>query len=211
MKFYWTSLVFLLLAACGNDPATAGEPQTLPTQDTGLEKATFAGGCFWCMEAPFDRLDGVVSTTSGYSGGPEKNPTYRQVSSGSTGHTEVIQVLFDPKKVSYEKLLQVYWHNIDPTVKNRQFCDRGAQYRTAIFPHNTQQRKAAEASKIALQKAGTLAAPIQTPIVTFTAFYRAEEYHQNFYLKNPGHYRSYRLGCGRDARLKELWGSAGGH
>jgi peptide-methionine (S)-S-oxide reductase len=173
---------------------------------TKLAKATFAGGCFWCMEPPYDKLPGVVSTTSGYAGGEEKNPTYQQVSAGGTGHAEVVQVLYDPSKVSYSKLLEVFWQNIDPTVKDRQFCDWGKQYRTAIFYHDENQRKLAEQSKAAIQKSGKLKEPIVTEIVALKQFYPAEEYHQDFYKKNPVHYKTYRLGCRRDARLEELWG-----
>jgi peptide-methionine (S)-S-oxide reductase len=171
-----------------------------------LAKATFAGGCFWCMEPPYDKLPGVVSTTSGYAGGEEKNPTYQQVSAGGTGHAEVVQVLYDPSKVTYSKLLEVFWHNIDPTVKDKQFCDWGKQYRTAIFYHDENQRKLAEESKAEIQKSGKLKEPIVTEIAPLKQFYPAEEYHQDFYKKNPVHYKTYRLGCRRDARLEQLWG-----
>jgi peptide-methionine (S)-S-oxide reductase len=176
----------------------------------GLEAATFAGGCFWCMEPPYDKLEGVVSTTSGYMGGTTKNPTYEQVSSGGTGHAEVVQVVFDPKKVSYAKLLEVFWHNVDPTVKDQQFCDVGSQYRTAIFTHGEEQRKQAEASKAALAKSKPFKAAIVTPVVPAGEFTAAEEYHQDYYVKNPVRYKFYRNGCGRDARLKELWGDLAG-
>jgi len=175
-------------------------------QSPALAKATFAGGCFWCVEADFDKVDGVVSTTSGYIGGRTPNPTYEQVSSGSTGHTEAVEVVFDPRRVSYEKLLEVFWVNVDPTVSDRQFCDIGSQYRTGIFVHDETQRRAAEASKARLEKTKPFKAPIVTPIEPATAFYPAEQYHQDYYLKNPVRYRFYRSGCGRDARLKELWG-----
>ena len=170
-----------------------------------LAKATFAGGCFWCVEADFDKVDGVISTTSGYIGGHVPNPTYAQVSAGATGHTEAVEIVFDPRRVSYEKLLQVFWVSIDPTVKDRQFCDVGSQYRTGIFVHDETQRRAAEASKAALEKSKPFKAPIVTPIETATTFYPAEEYHQDYYRKNPARYSFYRSGCGRDARLKELW------
>ena len=160
------------------------------------------------MEQRFDKIDGVLATTSGYVGGMKQSPTYEQVSSGSTGHAEAVQVLYDPKKVSYEKLFDVFWHNVDPTVTDRQFCDVGTQYRTAIFVHNDAQRAAAEASKAALEKSKPFKEPIVTPIVTATEFWPAEEYHQNYYLKNPIRYSYYRTGCGRDARLKQLWGAA---
>ena len=171
-------------------------------------KATFAGGCFWCMEPPYDKLPGVISTISGYMGGHLKNPTYEQISTGRTGHTEVVQVEYDPSKVSYEKLLQVFWINIDPTVKNAQFCDQGSQYRSGVFYHDDVQRKFAEASKAALNKSKPFKAEIVTEITKAGEFYRAEEYHQNYYLNNPVRYKLYRNGCGRDARLKELWGKA---
>ena len=171
-------------------------------------KATFAGGCFWCVEADFDKVDGVLSTTSGYIGGKLANPTYAQVSAGLTGHTEAVEIVYDPRKVSYEKLLEVFWVNVDPTVKDRQFCDIGSQYRTGIFVHDDAQRRAAETSKAALEKSKPFKAPIVTPIETATTFYPAEEYHQDYYKKNPIRYNFYRSGCGRDARLKDLWGSA---
>ena len=177
----------------------------------GKALATFAGGCFWCMEAPYDKLDGVISTTSGYMGGTKKNPTYGEVSSGSTGHTEVVQVVYDPAKVSYEKLLEVYWHNVDPTVTDRQFCDVGSQYRTAIFVHTEEQRKAAEKSKDEVAKTKPFKEPIVTPVVAAGDFWPAEDYHQDYYIKNPVRYTYYRTGCGRDARLKSLWGAAAAH
>lgn len=173
-------------------------------------KATFAGGCFWCMEGPFDVLPGVISTTSGYIGGTKKNPTYQEVSSGRTGHAEAVQIVFDPKKISYEKLLEVFWYNIDPTVKDRQFCDVGSQYRTGIFYHDDAQKKTAEASKAALQKSKPFKGELVTEITAAAEFTAAEDYHQDFYIKNPTRYKFYRAGCGRDARLKELWGAAAG-
>jgi peptide-methionine (S)-S-oxide reductase len=176
-----------------------------PVVGPGQAKATFAGGCFWCMEPPFDKLEGVVSTTSGYAGGRQKNPTYEQVSAGGTGHTEVVQVVYDPKKVSYEKLLQVFWRNIDPLVKDRQFCDRGDQYRTAIFYNNEAERRLAEASKQAVER--QLGKRVYTEIVPLQEFYPAEEYHQDYYQKNPLRYTFYRNNCGRDRRLEELWGA----
>lgn len=168
-----------------------------------LAKATFAGGCFWCMEPPYDKLEGVYSTTSGYIGGHKDNPTYKEVSAGGTGHTEAVEVLYDPEKVSYEKLLEVFWVNIDPTVKDRQFCDPGSQYRTGIFYHTDEQKALAEASKApVVEKFGT----VHTEIVAASTFYAAEEYHQDYYKKNPVRYKYYRTGCGRDKRLEELWG-----
>jgi len=168
--------------------------------------ATFAGGCFWCMEPVFDALDGVLSTTSGYTGGTRHNPTYEEVSSGSTGHTEAIQVRYDPARVSYDRLLDVYWHNIDPTAENRQFCDRGTQYRTAIFYHDEAQRLAAERSRAELERSGAIAVAIATDIVAAGNFYPAEDYHQDYYRKNPVRYQRYHDACGRDERLEELWG-----
>jgi peptide-methionine (S)-S-oxide reductase len=176
----------------------------------GTAKATFAGGCFWCMEPPFDKLDGVISTTSGYTGGQKLNPTYEEVSAGRTGHAEALQVVYDPKKVSYEKLLETFWHNVDPTVKDAQFCDHGNQYRTGIFVHDEEQKRLAEASKAALEKSKPFKAALVTEITAATQFYPAEEYHQDYYIKNPIRYKFYRNGCGRDARLKELWGDLAG-
>ena len=196
----WFLIAALLIS--GSASALAQSPATK------VAKATFAGGCFWCMEAPFDKLPGVISTTSGYIGGQVKNPTYEQVSSGRTGHTEAVQVEYDASKVSYEKLLEVFWANIDPTVKNAQFCDHGTQYRTGIFYQGDDQRKLAEASKVALQKSKPFKADIVTEITLAGEFYRAEDYHQDYYQKNPVRYKLYRNGCGRDARLKELWGRA---
>ena len=194
---------FGLLQAQSPAPAAKAKPAV-----TAL--ATFAGGCFWCMEGPFDVLDGVISTTSGYIGGTKKDPTYQEVSAGRTGHTEVVQVVYDPSKVTYEKLLDVFWRNIDPTTPNRQFCDAGSQYRSGIFYHNDAQKKAADASKTALDKNKPFKAPIVSEITAATTFYAAEDYHQDYYLKNPVRYRYYRQGCGRDARLKELWGDKAG-
>jgi peptide-methionine (S)-S-oxide reductase len=183
----------------------------LPAQ-AATQTATFAGGCFWCMEPPFDALPGVISTTAGYTGGNTDNPSYEEVSTGATGHAESVQVVFDPARVSYEKLLEVFWVNIDPTVKNRQFCDHGSQYRTAIFYHSEAQRRAAEASRAALEKSKPFKGPIVTEIVKADTFFPAEGYHQDYYRKNPVRYKFYRSGCGRDARLHELWGDkAGGH
>ncbi len=201
MKWLPASLLALALAA------HAAEVHVPP----GAAVATFAGGCFWCMEQPFDEIPGVLDTISGYTGGNKVNPTYEQVSSGTTGHAEAVQVVYDPKKVSYEKLLDVFWLNIDPTVRNRQFCDTGTQYRTAIFYHDELQRKTAEASLAALQKSKPFKDPIVTPIEMAGRFYPAEDYHQNFYRTNPVRYQLYRKGCGRDPRLKELWGSRAGH
>ena len=177
----------------------------------GHAVATFAGGCFWCMEPPYEKLAGVDAVISGYTGGTKVNPTYEEVSSGGTGHAEAVQVVYDPKKVTYEQLLDVFWHNVDPTVKDRQFCDGGTQYRTAIFYHDQAQRQAAEASKAALDKSKPFREPIVTQIAMAGPFYPAEDYHQDYYKKNPVRYQIYRSGCGRDARLKQLWGDKAGH
>ena len=185
--------------------AAAATAQDKPAA-AGLEKATFAGGCFWCMEPPYDVLPGVVSTTSGYIGGQKKNPTYEEVSAGITGHTEAVQVVYDPKKVSYEKLVEVFWRNIDPTVKDRQFCDTGTQYRTAVFYHTPEQKRIAEEAKAKLEKSKPFKAAIVTPVQAAGDFWPAEEYHQDYYKKNPVRYKFYRTSCGRDARLEELWG-----
>ena len=174
--------------------------------DAKLAKATFAGGCFWCMEEALDKVDGVVSTTSGYTGGRLKNPTYEDVSAGGTGHTESVEILYDPAKVTYAKLLEVFWRNIDPTTPNRQFCDGGNQYRSAIFFHDETQKRLAEDSKKALEKTKPFKEAIATEIAPASAFYPAEEYHQNFYEKNPIRYKVYKFNCGRAQRLQELWG-----
>ncbi|MBF0509522.1 MAG: peptide-methionine (S)-S-oxide reductase MsrA [Deltaproteobacteria bacterium] len=176
-----------------------------------LETAIFAGGCFWCMEAPFDSQPGVISVTPGYTGGSVKDPTYEQVSAGGTGHAESVQIVYDPLVINYNKLLEIFWHNIDPTVTDRQFCDRGHQYRSAIFYQGEAQRKMAEESKTALEKAKPFQGPVVTEISPASPFYPAEEYHRHYYQKNPLRYKFYRTGCGRDRRLKELWGSAAGH
>jgi peptide-methionine (S)-S-oxide reductase len=168
--------------------------------------ATFAGGCFWCMEPPFDELDGVVETISGYTGGTEVAPTYRQVAMGETGHAEAVQVVYDPAKVTYQELLEVFWRNVDPLDSGGQFCDRGDAYRTAIFVHDDEQRRLAERSLQRLSDDGQLEAAVVTEIVAAGPFYPAEGYHQDYYEKNPIRYRFYRLGCRRDARLAELWG-----
>jgi peptide-methionine (S)-S-oxide reductase len=162
------------------------------------------------MEAPFDKLDGVISTTSGYTGGSKKDPTYEEVSSGGTGHTEAVEVVYDASKVTYEKLLDVFWHNIDPTTRNAQFCDHGSQYRSGIFYIDSVQKSAAEASRSALDQNKPFKDAIVTEITAATSFYVAEEYHQDYYLKNPIRYKYYRTGCGRDARLRVLWGDKAG-
>jgi peptide-methionine (S)-S-oxide reductase len=170
--------------------------------------ATFAGGCFWCMEPPYDAVDGVISTVSGFMGGKTPNPTYSQVTAGGTGHIEVLQVTYDPKKVGYEKLLEVYWRNIDPYDAGGQFCDRGESYTTAIFTHGDEQKKLAEASRAELVKSGPLKLPIVTEVRDAGPFTAAEAYHQDYYKKNPLRYKYYRYACGRDARLEVIWGKA---
>ena len=189
----------LVLAAAAGLPARAAEAATAT--------ATFAGGCFWCMEAPFEDLPGVVSTTVGYTGGTTKNPTYEEVSAGGTGHAESVQIVFDPQKISYEKILEVFWHNIDPLTANAQFCDHGNQYRSAIFYHDDAQKKLAEASKQKLEASKRFKQPIVTQIVAASTFYPAEDYHQKYHQKNPSRYKFYRWNCGRDQRLDELWGT----
>lgn len=197
--------VILVLLAFSTAPTEAAEQPA-----SKLETATFAGGCFWCMEPPFDKLEGVISTTAGYTGGRTRNPTYQQVSSGGTGHAESVRIIFDPSKTDYSRLLEVFWHNIDPTAVNRQFCDSGNQYRSAIFYHNERQKRLALASKQALEKAKKFSSPIATEITPAGDFYPAEEYHQDYYRKNPIRYKYYRYTCGRDKRLRELWGEQAG-
>ena len=201
-------LLAALLAACLASGASAQSPApaAAPPSAAKTAKATFAGGCFWCMEPPFDKVDGVLSTTSGYTGGTKKNPTYEEVSAGGTGHAESVEIVYDPSRVTYEKLLDVFWHNVDPLTPNAQFCDHGNQYRTAIFYHDDDQKRAAEKSKKDLEASGRFKQPIVTQIVAATEFWPAEDYHQDYYEKNPVRYRYYRYSCGRDQRLDELWG-----
>ncbi|SRR5258705_6195580 len=170
--------------------------------------ATFAGGCFWCMETAYEGIPGVISVTSGFSGGNEKNPTYEQVSAGLTGHMESVQVAYDPKRITYRKLLEIYWHNIDPTQGDGQFCDHGKQYRSAIFYRSGEERRLALESEGIAKTEILVKKPFVTQILTFKAFYPAEEYHQDYYKKNPANYHAYREGCGRDRRLRDLWGKA---
>ncbi|MFY9550681.1 MAG: peptide-methionine (S)-S-oxide reductase MsrA [Thermoanaerobaculia bacterium] len=184
----------------------------LPARAAERATAIFAGGCFWCEETAFEGLPGVLSVTSGYTGGAKVNPTYEEVSSGGTGHAESVEVAYDPAKISYEKLLDVFWRNVDPLQKDGQFCDHGTQYRSAIFYRGEAQKSAAEASKAKLERDPRFRGKIATEIVPASTFYPAEEYHQEYYKKNPVRYKLYRLGCGRDARLKALWGEpAEGH
>lgn len=176
----------------------------LPTDSPAT--AIFAGGCFWCMEPPFDKLDGVISTTSGYTAGQKKNPTYREVSAGSSGHTEAIQIIYDPTRITYAELLKVFWKNIDPVAVNRQFCDSGSQYRSGIYFLNEAQEMAAKQSLQELEKSKAFEEDIATEILAASTFYPAEDYHQDYYQKNPLRYKYYRYRCGRDQRLEELWG-----
>ena len=202
MRTWIFPLVALLAAACssGSD-AQVGQRAAAGVR---LDTATFAGGCFWCVEEAFDKAEGVVSTTSGYTGGHVRNPTYEQVSAGRTGHAEVVQVVFDPGKIGYAGLLDVFWRNVDPLTPNRQFCDAGAQYRSAVFYHDAEQRRLAQASKEAL--AGRFTEPVVTEIAPAGVFYPAEEYHQNYHEKNPLRYKYYKFNCGRAQRLEDVWG-----
>lgn len=202
-----------LLAALGAATVTATTtvpvtPLSAPSASPRVDTATFAGGCFWSMERPFDNTTGVISTTVGYTGGTLSNPRYSDVGSRSTGHAESVEVHYDPAKVTYDRLLYIYWHNIDPVTRDAQFCDHGNEYRTVIFYRNDSQKRAAEASKALLQKSGLFKSPIVTQIVPVSTFWRAEEYHQHYADRNPVQYNLYRAGCGRDARLKQLWGSS---
>ncbi len=176
-----------------------------PLQAAQTETAIFAGGCFWCTESDFDKVPGVVSTTSGYIGGHQQNPTYQQVSAGGSGHVEAVQVIYDPTQISYAKLLDKFWHSVDPTTPDAQFCDHGSQYRSAIFYLNSEQQQLAEASKVALEKNKPFKQPIVTQIVAASTFYPAEQYHQNYHERNSVRYNYYRWSCGRDQRLEELW------
>ena len=188
--------MLISLAAAGGVAAQSPQP--------GQAVATFAGGCFWCVEADFDKVPGVISTTSGYTGGTLANPTYQDVGGGRTGHAEAVEIVYDPTKVSFEKLLDVFWHSIDPLVKDRQFCDVGNEYRTAIFVHGDEQKRLAEESKKAA--AAKLEKLIETEIVAAGPFYKAEDYHQDYYQKNAAKYKFYRWNCGRDQRLQQIWG-----
>ena len=218
MTLNFSRLMFVM-ATIATMAATAAYAQNSPSGKSATTakptaaktaRAIFAGGCFWCMEGPFDKLDGVISTTSGYIGGHKKDPTYKEVSAGITGHTEAVEILYEPARVSYEKLLDVFWHNIDPVTKDRQFCDGGTQYRSGIFYTDEAQKNAALASKAALDKSKPFKGEIVTEIIAAKEFYPAEDYHQDYYLKNPIRYKYYRNGCGRDARLSELWGAKAG-
>jgi peptide-methionine (S)-S-oxide reductase len=204
-----TAIVAVAVTTAGILAASAQRLADVPPPP-GSETATFAGGCFWCVEADFDKVDGVLATISGYTGGTTKNPTYKQVTAGGTGHTEAVRIYYDPKKVSYDRLLAIFWRTHDLLDGSGQFCDRGTSYRPAIFAHSPEQLKRAEASKADIEKSGRFKQKIATEILPAGEFTRAEEYHQDFYKKDPGRYYSYRAGCGRDARMNSLWGAEAG-
>jgi peptide-methionine (S)-S-oxide reductase len=224
MRKAWIPLAALLATACsgGSSPeveqdvaargaetrAQQGTPAGVPA-GVPLDTAVFAGGCFWCVEEAFDAVEGVVATTSGYTGGRVANPTYEQVSAGGTGHAEVVQVVYAPSRITYAQLLDVFWKNVDPVTPNQQFCDEGAQYRSAIFYQDAEQRRLAEESRRALEQSGRFEQPIVTEINPGAPFYPAEEYHQDYYRKNPVRYKFYKTSCGRARRLEELWGKQG--
>jgi len=201
----WLFGLSVLISTSAGTAWAKDSPGSQPSRPAGTATAIFAGGCFWCVEADFDKLPGVLATESGYTAGKTPNPTYDQVSAGGTGHTEAVRVRYDPAKVSYQKLVDYFWRHIDPTVKDRQFCDIGTQYRSGIYWQNEVERKIAEASRDALLKSGKLK-QVFTELAPASAFYPAEEYHQDYYTKNPIRYAYYRNSCGRDARLQEVWG-----
>ena len=186
--------------------AAAATGSVLAATDDDLAVATFAGGCFWCVESDFDKVPGVVETISGYTGGTVANPDYKQVTKGGTGHREAVRIRYDPKQVSYERLLHVFWRSVDPTDGGGQFCDRGESYQTAIFVGNEEERRLAEASREALEQSMVLDLPVVTPIETAGEFFPAEDYHQDYYTKNPVRYRFYRFSCGRDSKVQQVWG-----
>jgi peptide-methionine (S)-S-oxide reductase len=195
-------------AQAGSGTTAPGAMAEVPVAAAGQEVAVFAGGCFWCLEADFDKLPGVIATTSGYAGGKEANPTYEQVSAHLTGHYEAVHVVYDPAVVPYDALLDYFWRHVDPTDPGGQFCDRGESYRTAVFPVNAAQQKAAEASKAALAASGWLPGPVVTPILANQRFWPGEVYHQDFHDKSPARYQPYRRGCGRDAKVAQVWAKA---
>jgi len=198
------AIVLLFLIAAVNAPAA--QEKSVPPLPKGADIAIFAGGCFWCVESDFDQVPGVLRTVSGYTGGSVKNPTYDTVSGGGSGYREAVRIVFDPKKVSYDKLVDIFWRSVDPTNDGGQFCDRGESYKTAIFANSAEHKHIAEASKERLVKSGILKRPVVSPIEAAGTFYPAEDYHQNYYKKNPLRYKFYRYSCGRNARLKEVWG-----
>lgn len=204
-----SALAMVIAFAWSGGPVAAQNAKA--TAPAGSELATFAGGCFWCVESDFDKVEGVLSTVSGFMGGKTPNPNYKQVTAGGTGHLEVVQITFDPKKVSYQKLVDHFWKTIDPYDAAGQFCDKGDSYVTAIFAHSPEQRKIADATKAALVADNPLKLPIVTAIHDASTFTAAEDYHQDFHTKNPVRYKYYRYGCGRDARLEAIWGKKAGH
>jgi peptide methionine sulfoxide reductase msrA/msrB len=212
IPIFMISLIVSLLMACSSSPTETTqisgrqvEPETNAVFSSKTQLATFAGGCFWCVEAPFEDLDGVISVISGYAGGKEKNPTYSEVSSGKTSHKESVQITFDPEVISYSELVDIFWQTYDPTDVGGSFYDRGPQYESAIFFHDAEQKKVAEESKARLDKSGRFKKPVATPIIKYTNFYAAEDYHQDYYKKNPKEYYAYRNGSGRDAFIKANW------
>jgi peptide methionine sulfoxide reductase msrA/msrB len=207
LKLFISGIIIMSLFGCNNKEISANDDDINARQLKNTETATFAGGCFWCVEAPFEKIDGVIDVVSGYTGGKEVNPTYEQVSSGQTRHLEAIQISYDPEKISYEGLLDIFWRQIDPTDAGGSFVDRGPQYRSVIFYHNEEQKLAAEKSKAEIGASGRYNAPIATEIIKYDKFYVAEEYHQDYYDKNPIRYKFYRHGSGRDQYLEKIWGS----
>lgn len=201
-------LALLTSGLIGTGSKREARPAAAPVPTAAQVTATFAGGCFWSMQKAFDGVHGVANTTVGYAGGTKANPSYDEVGEGDTGHAESVQVIYDPAKISYGRLLDIYWHHIDPLTVNAAFCDHGAQYRSIIFYGDAKQRDLAEASKRELDRSHRFATPIVTAIQPATKFYPAEEYHQLYYKKNPASYERYRIGCGRDARLREIWGES---
>lgn len=204
-------LAFVLGALGGQGQAQTAVKPAPAAGSAPTARAVFAGGCFWCVESDFDKVAGVLSTTSGYTGGKTANPSYLEVSSHLTGHAEAVEVVFDPARVSYAQLVEYFWRTIDPTTRDRQFCDAGSAYRTAIFAQDAQQLRIARASRAALEKSKPFREPIVTEVLAADTFYRAEDYHQDYYKKNPVRYNYYRIGCGRDARLEQLWGKSPAH
>ena len=203
-RTYFLSSVGIAALLIGG--VTAMPQGSLAIEGSQDAKATFAGGCFWCMEEAYEEIKGVVSVISGYTGGQLADPTYEQVSAGGTGHAESVEVTYDPNKVTYQKLLEVFWRNVDPTTPNAQFCDHGSQYRTAIFYHDQMQKRLIDESKQAVESSKSFPQPIVTEIVPASIFYPAEDYHQDFYKKNPVRYKFYKWNCGRSQRLEQLWG-----
>jgi peptide-methionine (S)-S-oxide reductase len=211
MLMQWIRLpigAFALFLTSASGLLAQERSQAAPPPASGLKVATFAAGCFWCVEPPYDKLEGVVSTTSGYTQGTTVGPTYEEVSAGGTGHTEAVQVVYDPAKVTYPQLLEVFWRNVDPLDASGQFCDRGDQYRPGIYTHDEEQKRLAEESKAKLKASKRFKQPIVVEVKPATAFFVAEAYHQNYYVTNAVKYKFYRWNCGRDARLEELWGKA---